>query len=190
MAHQMNETERLQALEQYFASEHLIKIKGKDGTLKDYYPAAYRLYELNLRYPNANFASDVIFFDVEKNICIVKVRLYLGAGYETSDKKAEAHKSGLLTALDKVETAAKARAARDFGISTEFALDMDDEQATLNLGAIKAEVRKLKLVSNPEQWFAWKREALGDDIPDEKLSQTHLQALAGRLEQVKRNQAA
>jgi hypothetical protein len=35
-------------------------------------------------------------------------------------------KSGPVTSLDKVETAAKARAARDFGISVEYALDMDD----------------------------------------------------------------
>ncbi len=36
-------------------------------------------------------------------------------------------KQGTFAQLDKIETAAKARAARDFGISTELALDMEDE---------------------------------------------------------------
>src|SRR6266702_1007691 len=40
---------------------------------------------------------------------------------------AEAMKQGTFAQLDKIETAAKARAARDFGISTELALDMEDE---------------------------------------------------------------
>jgi hypothetical protein len=89
------------------------------------------LYELTLRYPNANFASELIYFNVEQNVCIVKVHLYLGASYELSDKKAEAMKSGPLSSLDKVETAAKARAARDFGISVEYALEMDTEEDAL-----------------------------------------------------------
>jgi hypothetical protein len=37
-------------------------------------------------------------------------------------------KQGLLSALDKVETAAKARAARDAGVSTELALDSEPEE--------------------------------------------------------------
>ncbi len=126
MALQRTQEQRLAALADYDPAKHLIKIKAKDGTLKDYYPAAWRLYELNLRYPNANFASELLFFDLERNFCIVKTRLYLGADYDASDKKAEAMKSGPVTSLDKVETAAKARAARDFGISVEYALDMDD----------------------------------------------------------------
>ncbi len=107
--------------------DHLVKIKSKDGSQKDYYPAAWRLYELSLKYPNANFSSEVLYFDVEKNTCLVKVRLYLGADYAQSDKKAEAHKSGPYTNLDKVETAAMARAARNFGIGTEYALEFEAE---------------------------------------------------------------
>jgi hypothetical protein len=131
MALQMTTEERLQALKDYEPTKHLVKIRAKDGTLKDYYPAAWRLYELTLRYPNANFASELISFNVEQNVCIVKVRLFLGASYELSDKKAEAMKSGPLSSLDKVETAAKARAARDFGISVEDALEMDTEEDAL-----------------------------------------------------------
>src|SRR6266516_981787 len=107
--------------------DNLVKIKSKDGSQKDYYPAAWRLYELSLKYPNANFSSEVLYFDVEKNTCLVKVRLYLGADYAQSDKKAEAHKSGPYTSLDKVETAAMARAARNFGIGTEYALEFEAE---------------------------------------------------------------
>ena len=111
----------------YNPREHLVKIKSKDGSLKDYYPAPYRLYELTLRYSNANFSSEIIHMDVERNLVVVKCRLYLGAHFEQSEKKTEAMKSGLLSALDKVETAAKARCARDFGISTELALETDLE---------------------------------------------------------------
>ena len=109
----------------YSPREHLVKIRSKDGGMKDYYPAAWRLYELTLRYPNANFSSEIMLLDVERNLVVVKCRLYLGASYEQSEKKTEAMKSGSLSTLDKVETAAKARCARDFGISTELALETD-----------------------------------------------------------------
>ena len=109
----------------YNPREHLVKIRSKDGAMKDYYPAAWRLYELTLRFPNANFSSEIMLLDVERNLVVVKCRLYLGASYEESEKKTEAMKSGALSTLDKVETAAKARCARDFGISTELALETD-----------------------------------------------------------------
>jgi len=117
----------------YNPREHLVKIRSKDGAMKDYYPAAWRLYELTLRYPNANFSSEIMLLDIERNLVVVKCRLYLGASYEQSEKKTEALKSGPLSTLDKVETAAKARCARDFGISTELALETDvDSEGELN----------------------------------------------------------
>jgi hypothetical protein len=76
--------------------------------------------------------------DIEKDFVIVKARLYLGAAYDLSPKKAEAHKQGHLTELDRVETKAKARAARDFGIGTEHALDMDDLEAGAVEGSVEA----------------------------------------------------
>ena len=68
--------------------------------------------------------------------------------------------------------------------STVFTLDL--------VGQFKemTEVRKLKLVSNAEQWYAWKKEALGEDIPDEHLSPVHLQALVGRIEQARQRKTA
>ncbi len=110
----------------YNPHDHLITIRAKDGSQKPYLPAAWRLYELTLRYPNANFSSEIMLLDVDRNLVVVKCRLYLGASYEQSDKKTEAMKSGPLSSLDKVETAAKARCARDFGVSTELALDITD----------------------------------------------------------------
>jgi hypothetical protein len=47
-----------------------------------------------------------------------------------------------LTELDKVETKAKARAARDLGISTELALDMDDTPENEVRGTIVTEERQ------------------------------------------------
>ena len=91
-----------------------------------YYPANWRLYELNLKYPTAKFDIDIIHMDVERDFCIVRARLYIGDTYKSSQRRAVAHKQGKLTQLDKCETQAKARAARDLGISTELALDMDD----------------------------------------------------------------
>ena len=48
------------ATKTYNPREHLIKIRTKEG-LKDYYPANWRLYELGLRYPPANFSSEIIW---------------------------------------------------------------------------------------------------------------------------------
>ncbi len=128
------EQERKALLSTYHPHDHLAKwvaFDKRSGSNVEviYYPAAWRLYELSLRYTNANFSSDIIHMDAEKDFVIVRARLYLGADYASSVKKAEAYKQGKLTELDKVETKAKARAARDFGIGTEHALDMDDLEA-------------------------------------------------------------
>jgi len=125
----------------YTPHDHLVTIKTKDG-LKDYYPAAWRLYELNLRFEEANFSSEILFMDIERNFVIVKCRLYLGPDYEMSHKKTQAMKQGLLSQLDKVETAAKARCARDFGVSTELALDWDDEPVDIAASAESAPIRE------------------------------------------------
>jgi hypothetical protein len=125
------ESQRLSLLEQYNAHEHILqwtafnKKTGLTDVVK-YYPANWRLYELNLKYPLAKFDIDIIHMDVERDFCIVRARLYIGDTYESSQRRAVAHKQGKLTQLDKCETQAKARAARDLGISTELALDMDD----------------------------------------------------------------
>ena len=186
----MTDEQRLQALEAYNPHEHLVKIKAKDGTLKDYLPAGWRLYELRLRYPNITIESEIVHLDAERNLVVVKAWMFDGKTYAESERRASAYKQGFLSALDKVETAAKARASRDFGISTELALDMDDDQGTPSLGTIKTEVRKLKLVSTPEQWYTWKKAALGDDIPDEQLTPTHLQMLLGHIEQMRQRKTA
>ena len=127
MAHQMNDEQRLQALEQYSPAEHLVQIRAKDGTLKDYYPAAWRLYELRLKFPHITIESEIILLDVEHNLVIVKAWIFDGKTYAESERRASGTKQGLLSALDKVETAAKARASRDFGIGTELALDFEDD---------------------------------------------------------------
>jgi hypothetical protein len=116
----------------YRAHDHLIKIKTKDGP-KDYYPAAWRLYELHLRFEEANFSSDLLLMDAERDLAVVKCRLYLGPDYQMSHKKTEALKSGPLSQLDQVESAAKAECARDFGCGTEYALVFIDDHELMDV---------------------------------------------------------
>jgi hypothetical protein len=47
----------------YNAHEHLIQIKGRDGQLKDYLPASWRLYELRLRHPHITIESEIVHLD-------------------------------------------------------------------------------------------------------------------------------
>lgn len=159
----------------YNPTEHLVQIKSKDGSMKAYYPAAWRLYELSLKYPNANFSSEVLFFDIEKNTCLMKVRLYLGPSYELSDKKAEAHKSGPYSSLDKVETAAMARAARNFGIGTEYALEFEAEDMapapkpapngnSKRLNDIYAKGKAASKFANPDEMIAYIGQVLETQI--------------------------
>lgn len=131
-------------VQQYSAHDHLLSWtsfnkKTNLTEVVNYYPAAWRLYELNLRYPEAKFDIDLILIDQETDFCIVRARLYTGDTFESSPRRAVAHKQGKLTQLDKVETGAKARAARDFGISTELALDMDDSHGTIVGTVVTAE---------------------------------------------------
>lgn len=176
----------------YNPHDHLVKIRSKDGAQKDYYPAAWRLYELTLRYPNANFSSEIILLDVERNLVVVKCRLYLGASYEQSDKKTEALKSGPLSTLDKVETAAKARCARDFGISTELALEWDEDAVpsaatndTEELHAIMAEARMLKLATDTPSWHQWKLSVLRYQVANKALKAGELKLLRDAIEDYK-----
>jgi hypothetical protein len=125
------EAQRLALLEAYNPHDHILQWTAfnKKTNLTDvvkYYPANWRLYELNLKYPTAKFDIDLVLIDQDRDFCIVRAKLYIGDTYETSPRRAVAHKQGRLTSLDKVETQAKARAARDLGISTELALDIDD----------------------------------------------------------------
>ena len=181
----------------YNPHEHLVKIRSKDGAMKDYYPAAWRFYELNLRHPNANFSSEIILLDVERNLVVVKCRLYLGASYEQSEKKTEALKSGPLSSLDKVETAAKARCARDFGISTELALEWDEDSPTseatsdaeelaATVKALQLEAKALGLATSKEQWMAFKRQVLGASVTNANLQVHQIAQLRGALEATRR----
>ena len=177
--------------------EHLVKIRSKDGAMKDYLPSAWRLYQLNLLYPNANFSSEIILPDVERNLVVVKCRLYLGASYEQSEKKTEALKSGPLSSLDKVETAAKARCARDFGISTELALEWDEDSVTseatndaeelaATVKGLQLEAKSCGLASNKEQWMVFKRQVLGAGIANANLQAHQIAQLRGAIEAHKR----
>ncbi len=125
------DAQRLSLLEAYNSHDHILQWtafnkKTNLSELVNYYPANWRLYELNFKYPESKFDIDLVLVDQERDFCIVRARLYTGDTFESSPRRAVAHKQGKLTQLDKVETQAKARAARDMGISTELALDMDD----------------------------------------------------------------
>jgi hypothetical protein len=195
----------------YNPHDHLIKIKSKDGTLKDYYPAGWRLYELNMRYENHSFSSEIVHMDVERNFVVVKCVLYLGGDPTMSPRKTEAMKSGLLSQLDKVETAAKARCARDFGISTEFALldddDLDsvevvhsDEQSNgqaddshkqsnghkpartpATVQAFFAKTYKVAPTDLDTRWQAFKKHVLGETVADDGLTEEQLNQLNGYI---------
>jgi hypothetical protein len=70
-----------------------------------------------------------------------------------SPRKTEALKGGLLSDLDKVETAAKARCARDFGISTEIAMldeDLEGEQAEVTSTQSTVSVHPVEQVTKAE----------------------------------------
>ena len=113
----------------YDARQHLVQIRSKDGTMKDYLPANWRLYQARLEHPDIVLESEILHLDPEHNFVIVKATVFVGTDYASSTFKCSAMKQGLLTQLDRVETAAKARALRDLGISTELALDHDDSDA-------------------------------------------------------------
>ncbi|MBV9688317.1 MAG: hypothetical protein JO202_01265 [Ktedonobacteraceae bacterium] len=186
----------------YNPRDHLVKLKTRTGEV-DYYPAAWRLYELNMRYPNANFRSELVHLDPEHNFVIVKCTLYLGRGdLDMAERQTEAMKQGTLSTLDKVETAAKARCARDLGISTELALDMEDaadDEHTAPL-ADSTSARSLEQSSNghttplqgvqalfasthavpaerfSEQWSAFKLKVLGANVLGEASADDALSA--------------
>src|SRR5256885_1949188 len=65
MAQQMNNEQRLRALEAYNPQEHLITIRSKKtGTETQYYPASWRLYELRLRFPHITIWSEIILLEL------------------------------------------------------------------------------------------------------------------------------
>lgn len=132
-------------LENYNPREHLVKWTAFDKSRNksvtvEYYPAAWRLYELRLRYPSVTIETEVIAMDIERDFVLIKAWIFTGDTYATSvgpgHKRASSGKQGKLSIYDKIETAAKSRAARDMGISTELALDMDDGEVETNIVVI------------------------------------------------------
>src|SRR5450755_1732504 len=133
MAKQMNDEERLKTLEAYNPVEHLISVgTNKDRTPVLYLPAAWRLYELRLRHPYFTLECEILHMDEERGTVIVKAIGYDGLDYATSNLKGTALKQGKISELDKVETKAMSRVARNIGIGTEYALDMEEEDAPAN----------------------------------------------------------
>ncbi|OLD63770.1 MAG: hypothetical protein AUF65_01295 [Chloroflexi bacterium 13_1_20CM_50_12] len=129
MAKIMNDEQRLAILEAYDPQEHLIAVgRNKDNSPVLYYPAAWRLYELRLRYPHFTLEAEILHMDEEKGTVIIKAIGYDGLDYESSNLKGTAMKQGRIMELDKVETKAKSRVARDVGIGTEYALDMSEDE--------------------------------------------------------------
>ncbi len=135
-------------LESYNPREHLVKwtafdkAKGK-SVVVEYYPAAWRLYELRLRYPSITIETEVVAMDIERDFVLIKAWMFTGPTYAESvglgHKRASSAKQGKLSMYDRVETAAKSRAARDMGISTELALDMDDGEIEGSVTVIEEE---------------------------------------------------
>ncbi len=180
--------------ETYNPQEHLVEIKDKQGNAKQYLPANWRLYGLRLLYPHITIESEIIHMDVERNLVVVKAWIFDGKTYSESERRASAYKQGLLSALDKVETGAKSRAARDYGIGTEYALDIEveedqDGKPTVTLADIKSSVKSLSLAHNSQQWQAWKKQVLGRDIPDSRLSAGHIAKLNAAIDQAKQQAA-
>jgi recombination DNA repair RAD52 pathway protein len=64
------------------------------------------------------------------------------------------------------------------------------QSASLSLASIKAEVKSLGLVRNPEMWASWKKSVLGKDVPDNKLTAGHIGKLTAAIAQHKSSQAA
>ena len=91
------------ATNNYNSHEHLMQIRAKDGTMKDYLPANWRLYELRLRYPHITLESEIVHMDEERNLVIVKAWIFDGKTYAESEHRASAYKQGQLSSLDKIE---------------------------------------------------------------------------------------
>ena len=205
MALIMNDEQRAKALEEYNPREHLIEVaKDKKGPVY-YYPAAWRLYELRLRYPFFTLEAEIIHMDEEKGTVIVKAIGYDGFDYATSSLKGTALKQGPLKELDKVETKAKSRVARDIGIGTEYALDMDTDesdatQRTRQNGAASRQpaepdaqdkqslaVQKMlataknRVASLELDWAFIKAEAKLDEVSDDALTVQQIAAINGHI---------
>jgi hypothetical protein len=113
----LSQPRRREHVNTFNPKDHLVQIRAKDGAMRPYYPASWRLYQLSLEHPQSTFRIEVLLMDVEANVVVVKAIL------DDDNLHTEAVKSGPLSAIDKVETAAKARCCRDFGISTEAVLE-------------------------------------------------------------------
>ena len=205
------EAERQRLLATYDASEKLAKWTARDRSGKSviiqYYPANWRLYELRLRYPNVTIETEIVTMDIERDFVIVRAWIFTGLTYAESygpgHKRASGMKQGKLTILDKVETGAKARAARDFGIGTEHALDMDDGEIEASITMIEDQrlqsngvvestettIAQLKAlcdeVLGTGKWGALRGRVLNPeeigDVPDDMLSVAQKARIHGAL---------
>jgi len=120
----MSEEERLAILAVYNPEDHVTSW-DKGGQALMYYPAAWRLYELKLRFPNSHIDIETPVMNLETGHLLLKALLYVDGVL-----KETAYKQGSFSNFDRLETNVRARAAKNFGISPTLTLDMDDDLVT------------------------------------------------------------
>ena len=94
--------------------------------------------------------------------------------------------------LEVVQTASPTPAPSQHTLASPSSLPqgVSGPDQTAVLTAVKEEVKTLGLVRNPQQWQAWKKGILGQEVPDEKLTAAQIARLNGTVELHKRKTAA
>src|SRR5579883_802336 len=112
MNHQEQSTSNTSA--DFNPKDHLITLKTVDGPTL-YYPFWWQLHAFRLRYPHGNIAVEIVHFDVERDLVIVRA----AATVDSLDAgKGTGLCFGSLTLLDQATERAKSQALLDLGIGS------------------------------------------------------------------------
>lgn len=158
----------------YRPYKHLVSWQATDRRGNAYtaihLPYQYRLLELSQRFPTANFETEVIHVNDEKDIILLKVSLFVGMNYETSARKTQSTKQGKLSQADKVERAAQNSCMAAWGIGTTSALESKPTPRKDRLNSLYARAKALNLMESPsgESFLALIRETLDIQSLEEK----------------------
>lgn len=114
-------------------------------------PYQYRLLELSQKFPTANFETEVIHVNDEKDFILLKVRLFIGVDYETSARKTQSTKQGKLSQADKVERAGKNDCMASWGIGTLSAIESKPLSRREWLNSAYTRAKELNLMESPSR---------------------------------------
>lgn len=140
--------------------EHMIKLKDKD-----YLQVKWRLVWFREEHPDWCINTDLIAWDKEKQLAVLKASILEPSGHTVSTGYGSESIKDFGDYLEKAETKAVGRALAMLGFGTQFAPDLDEEERIVD-SPVERPKKEIKKVESPVE--KQKKSSISANIPQEE----------------------